>query len=114
MVRYRDLKKIKKKKNSQEKRCGPVVTTNLTVLWICICFILELATLGMNRWFIRQDPEIKFWHGGLWNQCQGEIDRTFCSYIRETPGKYLETCVNTCLYKYNSSMLTANLSRSDS
>ena len=89
MAKYRDLRRVKQNKNNQEKRCGPVVTTNLTVLWICICFILELATLGMNRWFVRQDPEIKFWHGGLWNQCQGEIDRTFCSYIRETPGMCL-------------------------
>lgn len=85
MVRYRDLNKLKKQK-PQEKRCGPVTTTNITVFWICFCFIMELVTLGMNSWFIRKDKEIKFWHGGLWNECQGEIDRTFCSYIRNTPG----------------------------
>ena len=90
MGKYRDMRRVKQHSMSnQDKRCGPVVTTNLTVMWICICFVLELVTLGMNRWYIRQDKEIKFWHGGLWNECQGEIDRTFCSYIRGTPGIYI-------------------------
>ena len=71
---------------SKQQKCGPIVTTNFTVFWICLCFIMELVALGTNRWYVRQDKEIKFWHGGLWNQCLGEIDRTFCSYIRDTPG----------------------------
>lgn len=66
-------------------RCEAITSTNFTILWICFCLIMELVSLGTNTWYIQKDSEIKYWHGGLWNQCLGEIDRTFCSYLRYTP-----------------------------
>jgi len=64
------IKHVKLNKKNTRK-CGPITTTNFTIFWICFCFVMELVSLGTNSWYIRQDKEIKFWHGGLWNQCLG-------------------------------------------
>lgn len=73
--------------HSTQPRFGAVFMTNFTIFWLCACLIMQLISLGTNEWYIRKDDVIKYWHGGLWNMCLGEINRTFCSYNRETPGK---------------------------
>lgn len=76
--------------NSKEPRFGAVFMTNFSIFWICICLVMQLISLGTNEWYVKKDAVIKYWHGGLWNICLGEIDRTLCSYNRNNPSELLE------------------------
>lgn len=74
------VKTVKKK-----PRFGAIFVTNFTIFWLCVCLTLTIISIGTNRWYIRHDDNIAFQHGGLWNECMGDIDRTFCSPLRNVP-----------------------------
>lgn len=78
------VKTVKKK-----PRFGAIFVTNFTIFWLCVCLTLTIISIGTNRWYIRHDDNIAFQHGGLWNECMGDIDRTFCSPLRNVPGTYM-------------------------
>lgn len=83
------MKKKTKQFQSSAKRSRftAVFCSNLSIIWACIVLIFQIISIGTTMWYVRQDEIIKYVHGGLWNICMGEINRTFCSYRSYTPGK---------------------------
>jgi len=62
-----------------------VFWSNTSVFAVCVCLIFELISAGTNTWYIQHNDYIKYRHGGLWDECMGEIARTFCTPMQHIP-----------------------------
>ena len=72
---------------AKRSRFTAVFCSNVSIISACIVLIFQIISIGTTMWYVSQDDIIKYVHGGLWNICMGEINRTFCSYRSYTPGK---------------------------
>nr|XP_012556003.1 uncharacterized protein LOC101240705 [Hydra vulgaris] len=66
--------------------CTTVFVANVSIILVCINLIFLIIVISLNTWYKRvNDVSIKFWYGGLWSECMGESERTFCSPLTNIP-----------------------------